>query len=223
MRLFIFPPSSRTLAIVALRDYLEIECEIVPIDLSKGDQRTPEYVAMNPNQKIPMLEDDGFVLWESNAILFYLANTRSRSELWPSDLKGQADVMRWLAWESAHWDAESCGMVVYEMASKRVLGLGPPDPSFIARGQQNFARFAAVLNESLKGRAWLTGDAITIADFSVAGLVPSAERMLLPVTNFPEIVRWYAALAALPAWRRALEAKDAAMAAWLASHANDRA
>ena len=51
-------------------------------------------------------------------------------------------------------------MVAYEMASKAVLGLGPPDPSFIARGQQNFARFAAVLNESLRRHAWLTGDAL---------------------------------------------------------------
>jgi glutathione S-transferase len=96
MRLFIFPPSARVLAIVALKDYLNIECEVVPIDLSKGDQRTPEYAASNPNQKIPMLEDDNFVLWESNAILFHLANHKPQSGLWPSDLKGQADVLRWL-------------------------------------------------------------------------------------------------------------------------------
>jgi glutathione S-transferase len=222
MRLFIFPPSARVLAIVALNDHLNTECEIVPIDLSKGDQCTPEYVTKNPNQKMPMLEDDGFVLWESNAILFYLANKKPQSGLWPSNLQRQADVLRWLAWESAHWDAESVGMVAYETASKKVLGLGPPDPAFITRGQQNFARFATVLNESLKRRAWLTGDALTVADFSVAGLVPSAERMQLPVKEFPEIARWYAALAALPAWQRALEAKDASMAAWQASHANNQ-
>ena len=223
MRLFIFPPSARVLAIVALKDYLNIECQIVPVDLSKGDQRTPEYAERNPNQKIPMLEDNDFVLWESNAILFYLANHKPQSGLWPSGLKRQADVLRWLAWENAHWDAEFVGMVAYETASKIVPGLGSPDPSFVARGQQNFARFATVLNESLKGRDWLTGDTLTIADFSVAGLVPSAERMQLPVKQFPEIVRWYAALNALPAWRRALEAKDASMAAWHASHANNRA
>jgi glutathione S-transferase len=223
MRLYIFPPSARVLAILALKDYLDIECEIVSIDLSKGDQRTPEYAARNPNQKMPMLEDNDFVLWESNAILFYLANNKPRSGLWPSNAKRQADVLRWLAWESAHWDAESIGMVVYETVSKSVLGLGPPDPSFVTRGQQNFARFAAVLNESLRRRAWLAGDALTIADFSVAGLVPSAERMQLPVKNFPEIARWYDALAALPAWRRALEAKNASMAAWQASHVHDQA
>ena len=163
---------------------------------------------------MPTLDDEGFVLWESNAILFYMAGKRPDSGLWPFDLRSQADVLRWLAWESAHWDAESIGMVAYEKGSKAVLGLGAPDPAFIARGQQNFARFAAVLNDFLKGKTWLIGERLTIADFSVGGLVPSAERMGLPVGDFPEIVRWYEKLAALSAWREALAARDAAMAAW---------
>ena len=75
-------------------------------------------------------------------------------------------------------------MVAYEKASKTVLGLGPPDPAFIARGEQNFARFAAVLDKSLRGRQWLVGDALTIADFSVGGLVPSIKRMQLPISQF---------------------------------------
>jgi glutathione S-transferase len=125
------------------------------------------------------------VLWESNAILFYMAAKRPDRGLWPSDLKGQADVLRWLAWESAHWDAESCGMVAYEKASKAVLGLGAPDPAFIARGEQNFTRFAAVLNGSLSGKTWLIGERLTIADFAVGVLVPSAQRIGLPVGNFP--------------------------------------
>ena len=125
--------------------------------------------------------------------------------------------MRWLTWESAHWDAESC--VAYEKASKAVLGLGPPDPAFVARGEQNFARFAAVLDGSLKGRTWLIGERLTIADFSVGGLVPSAERMELPVGNFPEILRWYKGLAALPAWQGAVATRDAALAAWQSKRA----
>jgi glutathione S-transferase len=106
-------------------------------------------------------------------------------------------------------------MVAFEKASKAVLGLGAPDPAFIARGEQNFARFAAVLDDQLKGRAWLIGERLTIADFSIGAFVPSAARMGLPVARFPEIGRWYESLAKLPAWRDALTAKDAAMAAWL--------
>jgi glutathione S-transferase len=220
MKLYLFPPSSRVLGIVALKNHLALDCEMQAIDLGRGDQLTPEYVALNLNKKMPTLEDDGFVLWESNAILFHMAARRPDTGLWPSDLKGQADVLRWLAWESAHWDAESCGMVAYEKASKTVLGLGPADPAFIARGEQNFARFAAVLDASLRGKTWLIGERLTIADFSVGGFVPSAERMGLSVGNFVEILRWYTGLAALPAWQDALAAKDAAMAAWQSKRAS---
>jgi glutathione S-transferase len=217
MKLYLFPPSPRVLAIVALKNHLALNCEVQPIDLGRGDQLAPRYVALNPNKKMPTLEDDGFVLWESNAILFFMAAKHPERGLWPSDLKGQADVLRWLAWEGAHWDAESYGMVAFEKASKAVLGLGPPDPAFIARGEQNFTRFAAVLNDSLRGRTWLVGERLTIADFSVGAFVPSAERMGLPVGSFFEILRWYEGLAALPAWQDAVAAGDAAAAAWLSN------
>ena len=223
MKLYLFPPSSRVIGIVALKNHLALDCEMEHIDLGRGDQLTSQYIALNPNRKMPTLEDDGFVLWESNAILFYMAAKHPDSGLWPSDLKGQAGVLRWLAWECAHWDAESVGMVAYEKSSKGVLGLGPREPAFILRGEQNFARFAAVLDESLKGKTWLIGERLTIADFSVGGLVPSAERMGLPVETFPEIRRWYKGLAALPAWRDALASRDAAMAAWQAKAAERRA
>jgi glutathione S-transferase len=214
VKLYVFPPSTRVLGIVALKNHLALDCEIQSIDLGRGDQLTPEYLALNPNKKMPTLEDDGFVLWESNAILFYMAAKHPDSGLWPSDLRCQADVLRWLAWNSAHWDAESVGMVAYEKTSKAVLGLGPPDPAFIARGEQNFARFAAVLNTALRGKTWIIGEQLTIADFSIGAQIPSAERMGLPVSKFSEILRWYKGLAALPGWRKALATKDAAMAAW---------
>ncbi len=204
MKLYVLPPSPRAFKVIALKNHLGLECEMHIVDLGKGDQLTPEYIAMNPNKKMPVLEDDGYVLWESNAILFYLASKKPLSGLWPSDVKRHADVLRWLAWESAHWDAESCGMVGYEKFSKGVLGLGPADPAFIARGEQNFGRFAGVLNQHLKGRKWLTGSDLTIADFSVGAWVPAAEHLQLPVAKYQEIGRWYDGLASLPAWQASL-------------------
>lgn len=215
MKLYLFLPSARALGVMALANHLALDCQIQSVDLGRGDQLTPEYRGLNPNRKMPALEDDGFALWESNAILFYLAGKRPASGLWPADLQGQAAVLRWLAWQSAHWDAESCGMVAYEKSSKAVLGLGPPDPAFIARGEQNFKRFAAVLNDELRAKTWLMGERLTIADFSIGQLVPSAERHGLPVGKFGEIRRWYQHLAALPGWRKALETRDAALTAYL--------
>jgi glutathione S-transferase len=218
MKLYAFP-SSRVLAVLALQRHLELDCEQQPLDLGRGDHLTPQYSALNPNKKMPLLEDEGFVLWESNAILFYMASKRPGCGLWPSDLKSQADVLRWLFWESAHWDAESVGMVMYEKSSKSMLDLGPPEPGFVARGEKNFRRFAEVLNSCLNGRTWLIGEQLTIADFSVGGLVPSARRMELPVDEYPEICRWYEGLASLSAWREAVAARDAAMASWRSERA----
>jgi glutathione S-transferase len=191
MKLYVLPPSPRACKVIALKNHLGLDCEMHIVDLGKGDQLSPEYIALNPNKKMPVLEDDGFVLWESNAILFYLASKKPQSGLWPADVKHQADVLRWLAWESAHWDSEACGAVGYEKVSKAVLGLGKPDAAFIARGEQNFNRFAGVLNQSLRGRRWLTGQDLTIADFAVGTWVPSAQRLELPIDNYSEIMRWY--------------------------------
>jgi glutathione S-transferase len=204
MKLYVLPPSPRAFKVIALKNHFGIECEMHIVDLAKGDQLTPEYIAMNPNKKMPVLEDDGFLLWESTAILFYLASKRPQSGLWPSEVKPQADVLRWLAWESSHWDAESCGMVGYEKVSKGVLGLGSADPAFITRGKENIARFATVLDSSLKGRKWLAGDNMTIADFSIGAWIPAAQQLQLPVANYEEIERWFDQLASLPAWRASM-------------------
>jgi glutathione S-transferase len=203
MKLYLFP-AGRANSVLSLKNYLGIDCEVQRLDFTRGDQLKPAYAKLNPNKKMPTLEDDGFVLWESNAILFYLASKRPEKGLWPSDVKDQADVMRWLSWESGHWDAESVGMVSFEKGSKVVMRLGPADPAFIKRGEQNFARFAAVLDGQLAGKTWLLGDRLTIADFSVGGVIPNAQAMHLSIAEYPEISRWYARLSALPGWHTRL-------------------
>jgi glutathione S-transferase len=204
MKLYLFP-AGRAVSVLSLKNYLGIDCEIERLNFRREDQRSAEYKKLNPNMKMPTLEDDGFVLWESNAILFYLtAKAPDNKGLWPADIKGQADVLRWFAWENQHWDAESVGLVSFEKGSKVVMGLGPADPAFIARGEQNFARFAAVLDGYLAGKTWLVSDRLSLADFSVGGVIPSAQAMELSIAKYPEISRWYAKLSALPGWHTAL-------------------
>jgi glutathione S-transferase len=197
-------------AINALINHLNLKVERVAVDLRRGQQLAPQYIAINPNHKSPTLVDVDFALWEGNAILAYLAGQAPEAGLWPADLRAQTDVLRWLLWEAAHLDAESWGMVAFEKASKSVLGLGAPDPTFIARGEQNFIRFAGVLNISLKDRQWLVGETLTIADLAIGQVVPSARSFGLPVADFPEIVRWYDGLCELPGWQAALAEQDEA-------------
>jgi glutathione S-transferase len=203
MRLHVFPPSPRAAKVVALAHHLGLDCELRVVDLFKGDQARPEFAALNPNKRMPVLEDDGFVLWESNAILHYLASKRPASRLWPADAVGQADVIRWLSWEGAHW-TQACSILVFERVLKGATGQGEPDPAEIARGEQEFHRFAEVLDGRLRGREWLVGDDLTIADFAVGAPMIMAEAARYPAQRYGEIARWYGALASLPAWKSAI-------------------
>ncbi|HSP95987.1 MAG TPA: glutathione S-transferase family protein [Candidatus Dormibacteraeota bacterium] len=203
MRLHVFPPSPRAIKVIALARYLELDCELRVVDLFKGEQATPEFAALNPNRRMPVLEDDGFVLWESNAILQYLAAKQPARGLWPTDVRGQADVARWLAWEAAHW-TPACTPMAYERVVKRLAGLGDPDPAEVARGEQLFHQFAPVLNGHLAGRRWLLGDQLTVADFSVGAPMAVAVAAQYPLATYPELTRWYASLAALPAWQQTM-------------------
>lgn len=205
MKLYVLPPSPRARKVLAVHYHLALECTIQLVDLSKGQQSTPEYVALNANSKMPVLEDDDFVLWESNAILVYLASKKPAAALWSSDARRQADIVRWLCWEAAHWDQQSVGAVGHELISKRVLGLGPPDQAFIDRGAMNFQRFAGVLDRSLKGRRWLVANQLSVADFAVGTWIPTAGWLGLPINDYREIMRWYSGLMELAAWRTALQ------------------
>jgi glutathione S-transferase len=203
MRLHVFPPSPRATKVIALANHLGVDYELCIVDLFKGEQMKPDFVALNPNKRMPVLEDDNFVLWESNAILHYLASKKPESGLWPAGARGQADVIRWLSWEAAHW-TPACIPMTYERVVKKLAGLGDPDLEEVAKGEKLFHQFAEVLNAHLKGRKWLLGNDLTIADFAVGGPLAMAEAAQFPLATYPEIRRWYGALAALPAWKRAL-------------------
>src|SRR5262249_12957504 len=112
MKLYATPPSPRAFKVVAVAHHLGLEPEMVFVDLLNGDHMKPEFAALNPNRKMPVLEDDGFVLWESNAIMQYLASKKPASGLWPTDPRHQADVSRWQCWDLAHWE-RACGTLVY--------------------------------------------------------------------------------------------------------------
>jgi len=201
--LHVFPISPRGAKVIALVDHLKLDCEFRVVDLFKGEQRRPEFAALNPNQRMPVLEEDGFVLWESNAILQYLASKRPELGLWPADPRGQADVSRWCNWESAHW-TPACAIVAFERVVKKLSGQGEPNPGEAARGEDLICRFGAVLDSHLRGRKWLLGETLTIADFTVGASLMMAEAGNFPIAGFTEIARWYRALGTLPAWKKAL-------------------
>jgi glutathione S-transferase len=203
MKLHVFPPSPNAIKVLATAHYLGLPFERVLVDLFKGGQKSPAFSAMNPNQKMPVLEDDGFILWESNAITQYLASKKPESGLWPTEPRRQANVSRWQFWQTAHW-GPTCGTYVFERVVKKLANLGPANEPEVTKAEPDFHKYAQVLNRQLGERKWLAGDMLTVADISVGSWMVYAGQAGFPLDEYPAITRWYADLAALPAWQKAV-------------------
>jgi glutathione S-transferase len=201
LTLHVFPPSPRAFKVLVVAHHLGLDYQLNLCDLTKGDQKSAAYTAINPNQRMPSLEEDDFKLWESNAIIQYLAAKKPESGLLPAEERGRADVARWQFWESTSWDP-ACAILVFERVIKAFFGRGAPDPTEVEKGLQKFRHAAKVLDGHLRGRTYICGNRLTLADFAIGADLTMAEPAQLPLEGYGEIRRWAAILADLPAWQR---------------------
>jgi glutathione S-transferase len=168
---------------------------------SFGVVGTPEYGALNPNRLVPCIEDDGFVLWESNAIVRYLAARHDGSgTIWPVDPAERALADRWMDWQTT---------VLTPALGPAFWGLirTPPenrDAAAIEASMVKTEAALALLDAHLAGRAFLEHDRLTIADLAVGPPVHRWLHMPLARVSRPNVERWYATLAAMPAAALAL-------------------
>jgi glutathione S-transferase len=155
---------------------------------------TPGYLAMNPNGLVPVIDDDGFILYESNAVVRYLAAKHGEGSLWPREPRARADVDRWMEWQST-------GFTPAMLAAFWQLVRTPPekrDAAAVEASRAKSEKHAAVLDAHLAGREFVTGTAFTAADI-VNGC--AAHRWLnLPLAREPRpnLERWYATLRQRP-------------------------
>src|SRR6185295_7548986 len=128
MKLYDFPFSPNCRKVRAVAYELGIAFDTERVDLLTGGQRTPEFLAKNPNGRVPVLQDGDLILWESTAIIRYLA---AGSPLAPTAPRAAAEVDRWIAWQLAHL-APAMSKVAFENIVKRLTRSGEPDPARIA-------------------------------------------------------------------------------------------
>jgi glutathione S-transferase len=192
----------------AVARYLQSPVEFVRVDLLSGEHRRPPFLAINPNGKLPVLQEGDWALWEANAIMCYLSD-KAKADLWPHDAR-QIEVMRWLSWDVQHFTRHAATFY-FEYIIKPMLGLGGPDPAAIEQASRDFKTYARVLDRHLSGRDFLVGNQLTVADFAVAATLPYADAARLPLDEFAEIRRWHARIEELPAWRDPFPASVARM------------
>jgi glutathione S-transferase len=172
------------------------------VDLLKGEHRTPQYLQLNPNGKAPLLDDDGFRLWESHAIMQYLAERSPGQALYPREVQARADVNRWLFWSAYHF-TPAVGFISRERVPKTMVGgSGSADPLEIARGEALLTAAARVLDAHLEGKRWIALDRLTLADLAIASPLMHTSAARLPVMAYENLQAWFARVQALDAWKQ---------------------
>ena len=161
---------------------------LTKVDYFKGEQKSPEVVAINPNATIPVMRDGDLVLWESNSILQYAADKVGNASAYPTDLKTMADVNRWLLWECSAWFS-TCYVHLVENCVKPLLG-AETDPAVLDGEAANFHKLAGIMDARLSGSAYLCSDQPTIADVAVASPMHLHGWAKLPLDDHPNVVRW---------------------------------
>jgi len=170
------------------------------VDYFAGEQKGDAFTAINPNAALPAFKDGDLVLWESNAILQYVADKNGKTEFYPADPAKRADVNRWLLWEAASW-FPSCYVYLVENCVKPLLN-DTPDPAVLAGEADNFHKLAGILDDRLSQSPWLCGDGVTIADIAVAAPMHLHEWAQLPLDEHPNLTRWMTErVEQLPCWK----------------------
>lgn len=201
MKLYFHPLSGNSRRVLLVAAHLDVPLERIVVDLPKGEQRGAPHLKLNPNGRVPVLDDDGFVLWESRAIMQYLTEKTPGQTLLPADAQGRADVSRWLFWCAAHM-APANTLLVFENFVKAQTGRGPADPAEVAKGEALVAQNAQLLDAHLKGRTWVAQERLTLADFSLAASFALAGPARLPIADYTNLRSWLGRVQELEAWKR---------------------
>jgi glutathione S-transferase len=170
------------------------------LDVRGGENRTPEYLAVNPMGKIPALVDGGFRLWESNAINWYVCEKHATAGLLPATVEGRAAVQRWLFFQAAHV-SPAC-IPIFRATHRRVQEFwqSKGDAQAAEAARKELARWLPVLERALTGREWLEGT-FSLADVAYAPHLALVAEGGYDLAPHPAVRAWLERLLSRPAWR----------------------
>ena len=175
---------------------LKLPFQRIEAGMEHGVVGTPEYLAMNPNARVPMIDDDGFVLWESNTIVRYLALKYGLGTLCPEDPRQRADSDRWMDWSTAQLSGtfrEVFWGMVRTPPEKR-------DLAFIEKNRGATAKTLDIVDRLLAARAFVAGDRLTMGDIPLGCYVHLWMSMPIERPAHPNLVAWHKRLLERPAF-----------------------
>jgi len=198
---------TRAFRVLWIAKELGLDYDHIPVEIGAAGARQPDYLAINPNGRLPAIDDGGFTLWESLAITLYLAKKHASGRLYPATLEGEARAWQWSLWSVQEVDR---GVNIWSLHAIRL----PPedrDAARLAEALKVLAPPFKVLDGALAERRYLLGDEFSVADLNVAAVISRAIDMDLSAT--PRIADWLARCLDRPAARAALALRAQADAA----------
>ena len=194
-------PRSRAFRILWMAKELGLDYENIPIDMGKGETRTPDYLKINPNGHIPVIDDDGVVLWESMAINLYLAKKYSPNALYPARLEDEARAWQWSFWGMTEVERP----VLTAMFNRALLPEDKRDAAAADEAERQLQQPLKVLDGAVSKSPYLLGDSFTVADLNVASILSWARPARIDLSGVPKMADWFKRCADRPAARAARE------------------
>jgi len=189
MKLYDFELSGNAYRARLMLSLLGLKYDRVPVDLAQGEQRQPRFLALNPRGQVPTLDDGGVVVWDSLAVLVYLARKYGGEQWLPVDAEGMAEVMQWLAVME-----NEC---LYGLAKARVI-CKFKRPGNLEEAQLLGRKALDVFEQRLSTHAWLALDRATLADVGCFPYVALAREGEIPLDGYPNVRKWIDRVKALP-------------------------
>lgn len=198
-------PASRAYRVLWMATELGLDFENVPTNFRTGEQKAPEYLAINPNGRVPAIVDDKVTMCESLSINLYLSK-RYPGPLTPASLEEDALATQWSIWALTEVEPHTVAILL----QKFVVPEDKRDPAVVSKAEATLVAPFKVLDDTLAGREWLVGDRFTVADLNVCGVVSTALRIGFDMAPYPHVAGWLDRCLARPAAKVAGEMRAAA-------------
>jgi glutathione S-transferase len=190
-------PISRALRSIWAAEEVGVDYELIPTSFRK-ESKTPEYLAINPNGRIPALVDGDLELFESMAINLYLAKTYG-GKLYPSDSHDEARAIQWTIWGMTELEPHLIPMLLHKV----LLPEDQRDPAVVSKAEAAVERPLGVLDAHVSDREYLLGGDFSIADLNLAGALTTAHFSNFDISKFENAARWMSRCAGRPSFARA--------------------